>query len=51
MAVDFNPKRYDDPFISDLVGFVAADEFQVGKKRIIKKKGFVKIPNWFLGDV
>ena len=28
MSVEFNPKRYDDPFISDLVGFVAADEFQ-----------------------
>lgn len=28
MAVEFNPKRYEDVFISDLVGFVAADEFQ-----------------------
>ena len=28
MAVEFNPKRYEDTFISDLVGFVAGDEFQ-----------------------
>jgi len=28
MAVEFNPKRYEDAFIADLVGFVAADEFQ-----------------------
>ena len=28
MAVEFNPKRYEDVFIADLVGFVAADEFQ-----------------------
>ena len=28
MSVEFNPKRYEDAFISDLVGFVAADEFQ-----------------------
>ena len=28
MAVEFNPSRYEDKFISDLVGFVAADEFQ-----------------------
>jgi len=28
MAVEFDPKRYEDPFIAELVKFVAADEFQ-----------------------
>lgn len=28
MAVEFDPKRYEDPFIAELVQFVAADEFQ-----------------------
>jgi hypothetical protein len=28
MGDSFNPNTYDDKFISDLVAFVAADEFQ-----------------------